>query len=216
MGLRPGHLFGSGQSPKLRQIMSSKQRILDAIRQQVVPPCELPSMQQSWITYPDRFAQFKTAVESVGGRCFSVADLDEANRVLSETPAYTQAKEIVSLVSGIGQANIDLNSIDDPHQLETIDYAIIRGHFAVAENGAIWVTDEGAKHRVAFFICQHLAIVVPREQILNNMHEAYERLSFPQPGFGAFISGPSKTADIEQSLVIGAHGPRSLTVLCLA
>ncbi len=195
--------------------MSSRQHILDAIRQQPVPQRELPSMRQSWITYPDRFAQFKAAVEFVGGRCFSVANADEANRVLADTPAYTQAKEIVSLAPGVGQANIDLNTIDDPHQLETIDFAIIRGHFAVAENGAIWVTGEQAKHRAAFFICQHLAIVVPREQILNNMHEAYERLSFPEAGFGVFISGPSKTADIEQSLVIGAHGPRSLTVLCL-
>jgi L-lactate dehydrogenase complex protein LldG len=57
--------------------------------------------------------------------------------------------------------------------------------------------------------------VIPAEQILDNMHQAYERLSFPQPSYGAFISGPSKTADIEQSLVIGAHGPRSLTVFCV-
>jgi L-lactate dehydrogenase complex protein LldG len=195
--------------------MSSKQAILDAIRKQPVPQRELPSMQQTWITYADRFAQFKSSVEFVGGRCFSVANLGEANQFLSDTPAYAQAKEIVSLVLGIGQPNIDLNAIDDPHQLETIDYTIAQGQFAVAENGAIWLTDQGIKHRAILFICQHLAIVVSRNQILNNMHEAYERLAFPQPGFGVFISGPSKTADIEQSLVIGAHGPRSLTVLCL-
>ena len=195
--------------------MSSKQHILAAIRRQTVPPCELPSLQQPWITYSDPFGQFKNAVESVGGRCFAVENAEHANQVLSETPVYSQAKEIVSLVPGIGRANVELETIDDPHRLETLDYAIVGGQFAVAENGAIWVTDEGVRHRAAFFICQHLAIVVPRNQILNNMHEAYERLSFPQAGFGVFISGPSKTADIEQSLVIGAHGPRSLTVLCL-
>jgi L-lactate dehydrogenase complex protein LldG len=57
--------------------------------------------------------------------------------------------------------------------------------------------------------------VIPAAEILDNMHQAYERLAFDKPGFGAFISGPSKTADIEQSLVIGAHGPRSLTVFCI-
>jgi L-lactate dehydrogenase complex protein LldG len=68
------------------------------------------------------------------------------------------------------------------------------------------------KHRAILFITQHLVLVVPRDQVIDNMHQAYERLSFADPGFGVFLSGPSKTADIEQSLVIGAHGPRSLTV----
>lgn len=195
--------------------MSSKEQILSAIRQQSVPQSELPSLQQAWITYPDPFAQFQRTIESVGGRCFAVSNADEANEILAETPAYAQAEEIVSLVDGIGRSSIDLNAIDDPHQLETIDFVVARGQFGIAENGAIWVTDKDLKHRAVLFICQHLAIVVPSDQILNNMHDAYERLSFPQAGFGVFISGPSKTADIEQSLVIGAHGPRSLTVLCL-
>jgi L-lactate dehydrogenase complex protein LldG len=89
------------------------------------------------------------------------------------------------------------------------------GRFAVAENGAVWVTDAGVKHRAVAFIVQHLALVVPAGEIIDNMHLAYERLTFNDAGFGAFISGPSKTADIEQSLVIGAHGPRSLTVFCI-
>jgi L-lactate dehydrogenase complex protein LldG len=196
--------------------MSSKQHILEAIRSQQVPPRELPSLAQNWITYPDRYAQFKTVVESVGGRCFSVDDSAQANQILHDTPAYANAKAIVALVPGIGESNVDLRAIDDPHQLETLDFAIVRGEFGVAENGAIWVTDAGVKHRAAFFICQHLAIVLPGSAIVDNLHQAYERLTIPQPGFGIFISGPSKTADIEQSLVIGAHGPRSLTVLCLA
>ena len=94
--------------------------------------------------------------------------------------------------------------------------ALVPGHFGVAENGAIWITDEETPHRVIYFIAQHLVIAVPGDQIVSNMHEAYQRLDFPTSGFGTFISGPSKTADIEQSLVIGAHGPRSLTAYLLS
>ncbi|RMF38130.1 MAG: hypothetical protein D6753_16315, partial [Planctomycetota bacterium] len=68
------------------------------------------------------------------------------------------------------------------------------------------------KHRVIFFITQYLVLVVPKDQIVHNMHQAYARIDAPRPGFGLFLSGPSKTADIEQSLVIGAHGCRQLQV----
>ncbi len=195
--------------------MSSKAEILAAIRKQPVPPTELPSLDQSWIQYPDRQQQFTEVLTSIGARVVPVRDMTELQRDLDQHDLYTSATQVCSLIPGIAKANVDLNAIDDPHQLETIDFAILPAEFAVAENGAVWVTDAAVKHRVLYFICQHLAFVVPRDQILNNMHEAYERLSFGERRFGAFISGPSKTADIEQSLVIGAHGPRSTVVYLL-
>jgi L-lactate dehydrogenase complex protein LldG len=130
-------------------------------------------------------------------------------------PKVVTALKIVSLVPGAGTPNVDLNDVNDPHNLADVGFAVMPGRFGVAENGAVWVTDEGVKHRVIYFIAQHLALVISAADILDNMHQAYERLAFDKAGFGAFISGPSKTADIEQSLVIGAHGPRSLTVFCV-
>ena len=140
-----------------------------------------------------------------------VADTAMLNSELSALPEWRDAKKTVSLVEGV-HGNTDLTQIDDPHATEDIDFAILPGQFAVAENGAVWISDEGVKQRAIYFIAQHLALVVSTNDIVPNMHEAYRRLSFDSPRFGAFISGPSKTADIEQSLVIGAHGPRSMTV----
>ncbi|MDB5022907.1 MAG: lactate utilization protein [Mucilaginibacter sp.] len=63
---------------------------------------------------------------------------------------------------------------------------------------------------------QHLAVIIEADAIAASMHEAYKRINQANYGFGSFIAGPSKTADIEQSLVIGAHGPKSMTVFILA
>jgi L-lactate dehydrogenase complex protein LldG len=192
--------------------MTSKQEILSNIRQHTVPPAELPDLKRGWISYPDKPRQFADLVHSVGGRCVVVPDLATAHADLAATDPYKKSKKILTAVPGIGVGNFDLDKVDDPHALEDLDFAILPGEFAVAENGAIWVTDRNLKQRVVYFITQHLVLVVAQDQILDNMYQAYERISFAQPGFGVFISGPSKTADIEQSLVIGAHGARSLTV----
>lgn len=195
--------------------MGSREEILSAIRAQTVPPAAAPSLDHTWIQYPDRYAQFAQMIETIGGNCHVVDSLDQITAVLETVPAYTSAKQIVSLLPGVGKPNVDTAKLDTPHKLKTIDYAILPGFLGVAENGAIWVTDEKLRHRAIYFIVQHLSLVIPYDSLLNNMHEAYDRLSFGDKKFGVFISGPSKTADIEQSLVIGAHGPRSMQVFCV-
>jgi L-lactate dehydrogenase complex protein LldG len=199
----------------MNSMTDSKQAILGAIRRQHPPAAQLPDLARDWIRYDNAQRQFAAVLESVGGRCVVVRSAEELAHELTGMPAYCEAKQVCSLVPGVS-GNLDLAALADPHELESIDFAVLPGKFAVAENGAVWVTDEGLPHRVVYFIPQHLALVVPASEVIDNMHQAYERLAFSGPGFGIFISGPSKTADIEQSLVIGAHGARSLTVFLLA
>jgi L-lactate dehydrogenase complex protein LldG len=192
---------------------ASREDILEAIRRQQPPVTALPLLAgRTWITFADAAAQFETVLNSVGGHCVRVATTDELRRELQRLPVFTAAEKVYSLVPGIDSRDVRPDSITDPHQLEDIDFAVLPGHFAVAENGAVWVSDKGVPDRVIYFIAQHVALVVHASEIVHNMHQAYERLRFEGPGFGCFVSGPSKTADIEQSLVIGAHGARSLTV----
>ncbi len=99
--------------------------------------------------------------------------------------------------------------------LENVSVAILAGHFAVAENGAVWITEEKMGDRVLPFICEHLVLVVDASAVHESMQDAYELLDSSDHSFGTFIAGPSKTADIEQSLVLGAHGPKTLTVFLL-
>jgi L-lactate dehydrogenase complex protein LldG len=191
---------------------TSRDEILQALRGTRREPVELPDLNQTWVTYPDPRAQFMSVLEAVGGQARVVRDSVEMAAELAKLPAYRDAQKICSLVPGVPGANVDLAASDDPHQLRDVDLFIAPAEFGVAENGAVWLTDQGTKHRALYFLCQHLALVVPADQLVSNMHQAYQRLSFANPGFGMFLCGPSKTADIEQSLVIGAHGARSLTV----
>jgi L-lactate dehydrogenase complex protein LldG len=197
--------------------MSSKDNILKAIRNQIVESVPLPNLDQDWIDYEDRVTHFAETLQSVGGDAHVVQSMEQVQEILSQVPQYTDAKKCVSTVSGV-KANVDFNAIEDPHELEDIDFAVLQGQFAVAENGAVWITDRNIKHRVIYFIPQYLAFVVhcpadAASAIVSNMYQAYQKIELSgEAEFGAFISGPSKTADIEQSLVIGAHGARSLHV----
>lgn len=193
--------------------MSSREQILAKIRHRRLPAAPLPELQGNWIRYTDREQQFCAVLRSVGGEAILAAGAAGVLEVIQQLPCVQQAGRVASMVAAAGAGNVDLASMNDPHQLADVDVAIAPGEFAVAENGAVWVAGQAVPHRAVLFLTQHLVLVVPRSAILDNMHQAYERLQFDDASYGVFISGPSKTADIEQSLVIGAHGARSLTVV---
>ena len=132
-------------------------------------------------------------------------------RVLSRAPAPGKAPPDAELVAG------DLSRPESlPHAFENVDLAILKGHFGVAENGAVWITDKLMGDRSIPFISQHLALVINKQDIVPTLQEAYERIDYDPYEYGTVIAGPSKTADIEQSLVLGAHGPKSLIVFLMS
>ena len=187
--------------------MTSKQLILEKIRKNnIVPKADLPEYENFGITYDDKFKEFSRVLNTVGGDAITTTK-EKLDEVI--TSLYTDEKVIVSNVKESQLGNFIANDEIDPHNLRGVDLAIVKGEFAVAENGAVWLKNNENRHRSLYFIAQNIIIVVKKSDILNNMHEAYDRISFDDKGYGVFVSGPSKTADIEQSLVIGAHGPKS-------
>lgn len=89
---------------------------------------------------------------------------------------------------------------------------VLRGRFAVAENAAVYVDATDLEARNDIVRCEHLVLIVPFSAIVPTMHEAM-RLMPADSACGWFLSGPSKTADIEQSLVFGAQGSRTHRVI---
>lgn len=200
--------------------MSSRDQILRDVRRALPADAPLPSLAGEWTRYADPHAHFFEVLQGVGGAGRTVAGETRLREEVDRVITSIGAKQICSVIPAAAAGNLDLVSIDDPHDLAAVDLAILPGELAVAENAAVWVTNAHVRQRVAYFLSQHVVLVVPHDRIVHNMHEAYARLRqeagdalpFAAPTWGTFMSGPSKTADIEQALVIGAHGARSLHV----
>lgn len=189
----------------------SREGILAAIKKNQPEQQPLPDLNAFRRTGPGDPAAFRKVVEALGGQVFEISSYSEIPSLVAEH--HSEARRIISLQERYLPGAVTAWEAGDGRQLEDVDLAIIPGQFGVAENGAIWITDIEVKERVLPFITQHLAIVVSSLNIVPTMHDAYEeRIALPGGSFGVFIAGPSKTADIEQSLVLGAHGAKSLTV----
>lgn len=193
--------------------MSSRDNILAAVRQNQPSLEALPDIGDiAAIQFDNKTEKFTTVLEGIGGRLLKAKNTDEVFAYVRAN--FTEGNRFITTIDGAAGMTI-LSGGEAALSLENLEAAVISGEFAVAENAAIWVTHRSIKIRVLPFICQHLVVVVGIKNIVSNMHEAYERIGNDNYGFGVFIAGPSKTADIEQSLVLGAHGPKSMTVFLM-
>lgn len=195
--------------------MSSKEDILKKYRANIRQQFDMPDLSDiKAITYPDPLLQFMNMTKSVGGNAIEVESGRDINELIREL--YPDAKEIASNLPEITIATRNPDTVGRARDLNGTDVGVIRGKFGVAENGCIWIPQQ-MKEKVVCFISENLIILLPKSQIVNNMHEAYKRIEFDKTydGYGTFISGPSKTADIAQVLVMGAQAARSVTVLLM-
>ncbi|HEX9955948.1 MAG TPA: LUD domain-containing protein [Fibrella sp.] len=196
--------------------MTSRDKMLASIQANQPDRLPLPEQFTFVTTYPDLVTQFAEVLAFVGGKVVNVPDYAAITTYLRE--AYADVVSIGTTLPELAEvADVDLVAVTDPHDLAGLNLAIIGGQIGVAENAAIWVDERQIPSalRALPMITQYLAIVIRQADLVANMHEAYRRIDVAATGFGTFISGPSKTADIEQSLVIGAHGARGLIVFIL-
>lgn len=195
--------------------MSNKDDILKKYRANVREKYDMPDLSDiKAIQYPDPLVQFIKMTESVGGHVIEVKEGQDINELVKEM--YSDAKEIASNLPEVTIATRNPDTVGRARDLNGTDVGIIRGLFGVAENACVWIP-QTMKEKAVCFISENLVILLPKSQIVHNMHEAYKRIKFDETydGYGTFISGPSKTADIAQVLVMGAQAARSATILLL-
>jgi L-lactate dehydrogenase complex protein LldG len=185
--------------------MTSREKILASIASNKPTLVTLPNV--PIFEGDGSIERFKTVLEGIGGTAVELATKAECQEAIDK-----YYHDLVNVASDIVKANVSINLDTNKDILEQVDLAVIQGEIGVAENGTIWVPESNMLNRALPFITQHLVLVLDKKNIVANMQQAYDKLE-GVGSYGVFIAGPSKTADIEQSLVIGAHGARSMMVL---
>ena len=204
--------------------MSTKEEILSRLRQNTRETYDLPDFGSiKPITYADPVEEFKTKTTTTAGakliELHDEADLNKTIRSIVENISYSGEAGgglVASNLPGI-EADLNPDTVGSAQELMKVDVGVVEGRIGVAENACIWIPQQ-MKEKAICFASEQLVIVLRRHDIVNNMHEAYERIAqsqefFQQYKFGTFISGPSKTADIESALVYGAQAARGVTVI---
>ena len=173
----------------------AKQGVLENIRRYTTHREAHPDLEGfAAITYPDRVQQFEHIMKEVGGRVVLLQPGDDLAAIIREL--YPEAQRFISDLELPGLGSLRPSEAGDPTAMNGTDVTIVETPLGVCENGCCWV-EQRDEWRAEFFIA-----AMRRVRQLN-----------PQSPFSGFISGPSKTADIEQALVMGAHGARGVTVL---
>jgi L-lactate dehydrogenase complex protein LldG len=190
--------------------MNSRDHILNRIRQQRPPDVPLPA---SPVTVPvegSLLSEFCEVLTRIGGQVRIAPDLASIQQELDA--AFRQPMQVVNGIPWLQPYNGPDYAQKKAGELENTDLLYLEGELGVAENGAVWLSEGAVVNRLLPFVCRELVLVLQERTLVADLHEAYKRIHTNKEGYGLFIAGPSKTADIEQSLVIGAHGPLALTV----
>ncbi len=191
--------------------MKTKDKILAKIKGNKSIFYELPDLTlvDVW-NEPINIDKLVQNTKVVGGELYQLQSLKEVEKKIKQL--FPNANSVYCTVDGIEIGNVKINETTAIQELAKLDLAILKGNFIVEENAAVWITEKDMDKESIITITEYLVLIIEKKNIIKNMHQAYKNINLKDTSYGTFISGPSKTADIEQTLVFGAHGAKKLAI----
>lgn len=205
--------------------MNARTRILGRLQKEK-RPTRLPGRWESQPSFPDLAAQFETALTAVNGEVLWGGDWPQALNHLMQVIQEIGAKRVVanleepldqietaSAFPGVIWQVPGIESADWRTACATADLGVTGADLALAETGSVVVSTGPGKSRLVSLLPPVHVVVVPKSRLVADLF-AWNRPNINEfPSQIVWISGPSKTADIEQTLVVGVHGPKRLIVI---
>lgn len=213
--------------------MSSRDAILGRIRKELAgtKPVDLPPVAEVWPRLKpsvdqmaSRFAQELEAVHGETIRCRSMEDARAKLVELVERGGYGRLAAVDrpvcrELVAGLPPDRVSWAQSDwTPTSMADLPLGLVAADYLLADTGSAMVTCGQSEERLMCYLPPACIVVGRASQLFEHLPAAWEFIapSVAQPelrGEYVFITGPSRTADIEKILILGVHGPKRLIVL---
>lgn len=185
----------------------------------VMPPVG-PTAAEQFALFAKNASDLKATFKLVRDEAELAAELkalsvtEKWQRVATHADAFTQAQ-----VQQLGLPTIVTNVGYDKHELEQCDVGISGCDALIAQTSTVLVTSQTSGGRALSCLPPHHVVIARRDQLVADLPAAFalvkQRHGANYPSMISFITGPSRTGDIERILVLGAHGPKQLTIFCL-
>lgn len=178
-------------------------------------------------SFEDQLARFRANAADLRATFYLCDDRDQLAKLLLELRDAEGWKKIASHRGELTDAACRTLALPvcwtdqpfAPSELEACDAGITECDALIAQTGSVLVTSRSAGGRSLSVLPPHHVVLARREQLLRDLPAAFEllkqRYSANYPSMISFITGPSRTGDIERILVLGAHGPKKLTIFCV-
>jgi L-lactate dehydrogenase complex protein LldG len=179
-------------------------------------------------TIDDRIALFAKLSEMLKTEFVVCANIQAAGNHLTRIAQEngwktiaTHAGELTNALTGLLPSTVSLLKVDggyDKSALEACQAGLTECECLVAQTGSVCATTKSSGGRALSVLPPHHVVIASKSQLLPDLPAAFELLAqkyaaSDYPSYMGFITGPSRTGDIERILVLGAHGPKKLTVL---